>query len=232
MRSASLYVVLLAWLAWPACSGGARQIEIGPPPDRLTRGTMSGPLCAGGQECACRDASAPGDGGAGVPTDGSKRFEIRLTSPNELWATVRDNRLYKSAERAEACFYLDLPPGDTAIELRASSPNGVSAGWAIRELGTQTKSWYDTFRFDCGNPGVCSFDELDEKKVEYKDPKRDRCGSVKIKGLTWDTGRSPDLLHPNELLVRATLSVYKFVPARAHGEDCSQRQADERAEDR
>ena len=35
---------------------------------------------------------------------------------------------------------------------------------------------------------------------------------MKVKGITWDTGRSPDQLHPSELLVRATLNIYKFVP--------------------
>ncbi|HSD89796.1 MAG TPA: hypothetical protein VLB44_19830 [Kofleriaceae bacterium] len=212
------------------CSGGARQIEIGPPPAKLTRGTFSGPLCAG-TSCKCRDLNAPGDGGAGVPTDSSKRYEIRLQSPNQLWANVAGNEMYKSAEQAEACFYVDLPVGETSLELRASEPNGVAAGWSIRELGTQTKSFYDTFLFDCGNPGVCSFEELDGKKAEMKDPKHDHCGSTIVKGVTWDTGKSPDQLHPSELLVRATLKVYKFVPNRPHGDDCSKKQAEERTED-
>src|SRR5512143_922490 len=200
------------------CSGSAHQIEIGPPPAKATRGTFAGPLCSG-SSCKCRDLNAPADGGAGVPTDASKRFEIRLQSPNQLWANVAGNEMYKSAEQAEACFYVDLPVGETSLELRASEPNGVAAGWAIRELGTQTKSWYDTLLFDCGNPGVCSFEELDGKKAEMKDPKHDHCGSTIVKGVTWDTGKSPDQLHPSELLVRATLKVYKFVPNRAHGDD-------------
>ena len=213
-----------------ACSGGSKQIDISAPPDKASRGTFSGPLCTG-EGCQCRDLASAGDGGAGVPTDGTKRFEVRLKSPNQLWAKVRDNVMYKSAERAEACFYIDLPSGDTAIELRASEPNGVAAAWEIHELGTKTKSGYDTFTFECGTPGVCSFEELDGKKAEYKDPKRDRCGSVKVKGITWDTGRSPDQLYPSELLVRATLNVYKFEPDRAHGGDCGAKQTEEHNED-
>ncbi|HEU4615991.1 MAG TPA: hypothetical protein VFS15_28035 [Kofleriaceae bacterium] len=209
-----------------ACSGSAHQIEIGAPPAKVTQGVFAGPLCSG-DRCSC--ATAPAD--AGVPTDGRKRFEVKLDSPNQLWITVADNQMYKSPERATECFYIDLPSGDTPVEMRASEPNGVAGTWTIRELGTQTKSFYDTFTFSCGNPGACSFEELREKKAEYKDPKRDRCGSVKVKGLTWDTGRSPDMEYPSELLVRATLDVYRFEPDRPHGADCSTKQADEHTED-
>jgi hypothetical protein len=210
------------------CSGGSRQIEIGAPPAKMTRGTFAGPLCSG-ETCKC--ASGPADGGAGVPEDGKKRFEVRLSSPYELWMQVGDNQLYKDAEKPDACWYMDLATGDTQVEMRASKQYGVAATWTIRELGTKTKSFYDTLVFSCGNPGACSFDELDTKKADYKDPKRDRCGSVKVLGLTWDTGRSPDQQYPNELLVRARLNVYKFVPDRPHGEDCSKKQTEEHNED-
>lgn len=214
------------------CSGGAHQIEIGSPPEKMTHGTFVGALCSG-DGCSCRDLTAAADGGVGVPTDAKKRFEVRLKSPYQLWAKVGDNAMYKSAEKVDACFYIDLPTGDTPVELRASEPNGVGAAWSIKELGTQTKSWYDTFDFECGNPGVCSFEELDGKKAELKEqgPKHDRCGSTKVKAVTWDTGKSPDQLHPSELLVRATLDVYKFVPDRPHGDDCSKKQTEERKED-
>ena len=205
-----------------ACSGGARQTPpIAPPPARMTQGVLAGPLCEG-DHCRCRDASAPADGGAGTPADGSKRFEVRLgPSPQELWAVVGGATLYKSPERPEACFYLDLPAGDTPVELRASDKSGVSAQWTIHELGAQTKSWYDTFHFECGAPGACSFEELDDAKPKYQaypHGVEDMCGSVKIKGLTWDTGRSPDELHPSELDVHLTLDVYKRVPTQPHGD--------------
>jgi hypothetical protein len=211
-----------------ACSGGSRQIDISAPPDKVTQGVFSGPLCTG-ERCSC--ASGAADGGAGVPADDKKRFEIRLNSPNQLWIKVGDNLMYKDAEKPEACFYVDLAAGNTQVEMRASEPNGVWGTWTIRELGTKTKSYYDTLTFSCGNPGACSFDELDTKKAEHKDPKTDRCGSVKVKGLSWDTGRSPDMQYPSELLVRATLNVYKFVPDRPHGEDCSKKQTEEHDED-
>ena len=212
-----------------ACSGGARQIEIGPPPAKMTEGVFAGPLCDGGR---CKCATGPADGGAGVPDrEGMKRFEIRLNSPYELWIQVGQNRMYKDAEKPEACWYLDLPTGDTAVEMRASQPYGVAATWSIRELGTKTKSYYNTLVFSCGNPGACSFEELDTKKAEFKDPKTDRCGSVKVRALSWDTGRSPDQLYPNELLVRAKLDVYRFEPDRPSGDDCSRKQREEHDED-
>ncbi len=208
-------------LAIAGCSGGARQIEIGPPPAKATRGTLVGPLC-NPSVCKCRELTAPEDGGAGVPTDGKKRFEIRMTSANELWATVGDTTVYKSPERAEECFYVDLPAGvTTPVELRASKPEGVSAAFAIRELGTTTKSWYDSFMFACGSPGVCSFQELDDAKPKYaayKHGVEDFCGTVKVKGLTWDTGHAPDQLHPSELLVRLGLDVTKQVASQSHGD--------------
>ncbi len=213
-----------------ACSGGSKQIDIGAPPGTVTQGVFSGPLCSG-DTCTCREGA--GDGGAGVPEqEGYKRFEVKLTSPQQLWMTVADHRLYKSAEKVDACFYVDLPIGETKLEMRASAPNGVSAQWSIKELGTTTKSWYDTFTFSCGNPGVCSFEELDGKKAEYGgQPKHDRCGSVKVLGIRWDTGRSPDKQFASELLVTGTLKTYRFVPDRPHGEDCSKKQKEEHDEE-
>jgi len=215
MRLAAAVVVF-------ACSGTAHQISIGPPPAKVTDGILSGPLCAG-TECKCRDLNAAGDGGAGVPADAAhKRFEIRMTSPQELWATVGTNHLYKSPERAEACFYVDLPSGDSPVELRMSNKDGAAGGWAIRELGTKTKSYYDTFIFNCGVPGVCSFDELDRNKADYAAMPHnlhDKCGSTKIKALTWDQSKAPDGEHPTDVVVRLKLDVYKFAPWQPHGDE-------------
>jgi len=205
-----------------ACSGTAHQISIGPPPPKMTDGVLAGPLCAG-TECKCRDLNAAADGGAGVPNDAThKRFEIRLTSPQELWAQVGTNHLYKSAERPDACFYLDLPTGDSPVELRMSNKDGAAGAWAIRELGTKTKSYYDTFSFNCGVPGVCSFEELDRNKAEMQSMKRnlhDLCGSTKIQGVTWDQSKAPDGEHPTDVVVRLKLDVYKFAPWKVHGDE-------------
>jgi hypothetical protein len=212
-------------LAVAGCGGSTSQITIGPPPPPATSGVLAGALCAG-DHCSCADG--PGDGGAGVPLDDAhKRFEIRMQSPQAIWATIGQAQLYKSAERADACFYVDLPAGETPVELRASDPNGAAGSWRIRELGTKTKSYYDTFTFDCGVPGVCSFEELDQLKAgyaQYKHHVHDACGSTKIKALTWDTGHAPDQLHPSELLVRLHLDVYPWAPSKEHGDpSCGER---------
>src|SRR6185312_6901339 len=161
----SLVIFFLA-----GCGASTTQIAIGPPPPPSTSGVLAGPLCAG-DHCTCHDDGSGGD--AGSPTDDAhKRFEVRLKSPQALWATVGQTRLYKSAERAEACFYVDLPAGETPVELRASDPNGAAGAWEIHELGTKTKSYYDTFAFNCGVPGVCSFDELDATKAQLAGAKK------------------------------------------------------------
>jgi len=193
-------------------------VEIGPPPMKLTKGALSGATCDG-DHCQCRQG--PEDGGTGYPTDGRKRFEIRLSSAYDLWATLPNTVLYKSPETATACYYVDLPPGKHSMTLRASNPGGVSFALEVHELGTKTKAWYDTFAFACGHPGVCSFAELDDKKAEASKVERglyDKCGSTRIRGLGWDHGKSPDQQYPSELQVELSLDVYKFAPWKQPGD--------------
>lgn len=212
---------LLTVIAATACGGPQAQLEIGPPPARATRGALAGPLCTTeGPIAGCQCRISPDD--AGLPEDASrKRYEIRIASANELWVTLPTHALYKSPERAETCFYVDLAPGAHQLALRASNPDGISVQLKVRELGTATRSWYDTFTFGCGAPGVCTFAELDTKRAEYGTLPRnlhDACGSTKITGITWDTGKAPDQLHPSELVLRATLDIYKFAPSKEHGD--------------
>ena len=217
MRSAHTLALLIGL---GSCSGGGHQIAIGPPPPPQTSGTLVGPLCEY-DHCTCRTGAED----AGFPEGNRKRFEVRLSSAQQLWVKLPNQVLYKNAEKPEVCFYVDLAPGQHPVELRASDKDGVSAEVQIHELGTATKSWYDTFRFECGNPGVCSFEELDALKGEYAQIKRglhDPCGSTRIKSLAWDHGKAPDGTHPSELVVQATLDVYKFAPTKAHGEACGE----------
>ena len=139
-------------LAIVACGGNRTQIEIKPPPPKTTTGTLAGGLCDPGG-CKCRSGAE--DGGVGYPGDGRKRFEIRLQSAYDLWVMLPDHVLYKSPEKAEACFYVDIAPGNTKLALRASNPNGVSFALEVHELGAKTKDRYDTLLFRCGHPGVC-----------------------------------------------------------------------------
>ena len=207
-----------------ACSGAEKPpIVIGPTPPPATRAVLAGPLCGGDAgSCTCRDPAAPADGGAGLAEGGRKRFELRIgPTDNDLWATVDGQVLYKSKERATDCFYLDLPSGEHKVTLRASRSNGAQVAMTIAEYGVYAKSWYKTFAFSCGVPGTCSHDELDELKTEYRGVKggiHDACGSVKVKGVIWDTGVAPDQIHPSDIAVALTLDVYKFRPGKPSGD--------------
>lgn len=211
------------------CSTPARRstVQIGPTPAPATIATLAGPLCDG-QRCTCRDPEAPADGGAGAPTDATKRFEVRVgPSEHELWVTVDDMVLFKSNARAEECFYIDLGAGDHQVALRASHKGGVSAALAIREYAPEHGSWYDTYRFSCGSPGQCSLDEMADYRASLEKYKRgihDPCGSVKIKQLAWDTGVPPDAVHPDDVALGFTMDLYDFAPKHPHGDPaCAQR---------
>ena len=220
-RQTVLRRLLCAVLGVVGCASTAHQIAIDPPPPRETRAVLVGGLCQD-NHCSCR--SATGDGGVGVPeTSDRKRYEFRLGSAYDLWLTInRTTVLYKSPERAEDCFYVDLPTGTQQVELRASNPDGVSAALQIHELGTTSRSWYDTFAFNCGAPGVCSLEELEASKARYAGARHqlfDRCGTTKVKGISWDHGSAPDQLHPSELVVHLTLDIYRFAAWKQHGDD-------------
>lgn len=223
--------LLLPILLVAACAGADKPpaVEAGPDPEPVTRATLAGPLCEG-DRCQCRQIGA-GDGGAGAPEGGdTKRFEFHLgPSTNALWATVDDMVLYKSDERAEECFYVDLAPGQHKVTLRANRGGGFAAQLDIHEYGPLTQSWYDTFTFVCG-PGACSYDDLDawkESLARYRRGLHDPCGSTKVKGITWDAGRAPDQQHPQSLVLELTLDVYKFAPGAPHGDpSCKDRIAE------
>lgn len=216
LRTAAFALVLVA------CSGPTHphQVTIAPPPAPTTIATLAGPLCTG-QTCTCRGPDAPVDA-AGTPDPGVKRFEFRVgPSEHDLWVTVDDMVLYKGVARAEDCFYVDLGAGDHAVGLRAHHGGGLSAAVAISEYAPATASWYQTYRFACGVPGVCSHDEIDAYKAslaQYRRGIHDPCGSVKIKNVTWDTGVAPDAMHPDDLALGLTLDVYDFAPKHPHGD--------------
>jgi hypothetical protein len=216
-----LVLVLVA-----ACSGGGGNGKGGtnpdvaakPLPEPRTEAVLAGPLCST-DRCDCRDQTAPADGGAGVP-DGeeTKRYEVHVgPAENGVWVTVDGMVLYKSDERAEDCFYVDLKPGKHQVTVQASRGGGIAAKVAISEYAPGTESWYDTFNFDCGMP--CSYDDLDAWKASlarYTRGIHDPCGSTKIADIAWDAGRAADQLHPQDLYLELVLDVYKFAPDYPH----------------
>jgi hypothetical protein len=197
-----------------ACSGASQsQQPMAAAPEPRTRAVLVGPLCQD-DECRCRR----GADDAGRPEGKDKRYEVRFgPSPHPLWATIDGMVLYKSRERADACFYVDLAPGPHQVVLRGDGEGaGLSAAWSIAEQGGAEGStwWYSTFDFACGAPGQCAVDALrawKQRALEFKG-KHDPCGSTWIKGLEWETGRMPDRQHPDEIQVRLTLDVRPFTP--------------------
>lgn len=203
-----------------ACSGTPSNYEpIPDPPQSQTVAQLAGPLCQG-QYCKCR--SLDDDAAPGIPDGKHKRFEFRMgPTDNELWATLEDQILYKSRERAMDCFYIDLLPGRYDVSIRARGDNGFGARLKISELGTKGPWWYDTFEFSCGAPGLCDKETLRNWKAEitrYKE-KHDPCGSTKVKDVTWRTGTMPDNWHPSDIQLQLTLQVYDFVPEYGPGDE-------------
>lgn len=190
-----------------------------PGPD--TRATLAGPLCKN-TECTCSDDPAA----IGEAPEGFKRFKFELgPTEHELWATVDGNQLYKSREKAGSCFYVDLEPGDHPISLRARGEAGFGARLAVSELGGEGPWWYESFEFHCGAPGLCDAAGLRRWKeglANVDAGKHAPCGSVRILGIDWQTGRMPDNLHPADFYLQANMKVYKFAPEHPPGsEACS-----------
>lgn len=217
ISAAGSVAISLAGAVSVAACGGAEQPVMRPLPDRLTRATLVGPLCDGTDvKCTCRE---PGQD-LGAPAEGFKRYEIRLgPTGNELWATLGDMVFYKSGERAEECFYVDLRPGRHPVSLRAEGKSGFAARLVVAEQAVQ--GWYDTFVFDCKTPGHCAMADLDEWHawVQSREGKvYDPCGSTKVRDIQWLTGRLPDLQHPDVLQLDLVLDVYKFTPTHGPGD--------------
>jgi hypothetical protein len=219
-------------LALSACSGSTvgsdTQKPIESEPEPKTEAVLVGPLCQGAQ-CRCKQ----GEGDAGTPEAGAKRFEVKLgPSDDPLWATVDGMVLFKSREIADACFYVDLRPGEHPISVRGKGEGGLSVGATFSEMGGGGEGqtwWYNTFDFNCGAPGQCDTDQVKafKERVTRLQGKHDPCGSTLVKQVEWETGRMPDRAHPDDLLLRATLKVYKFVPKDPPGtESCDKSGAD------
>jgi hypothetical protein len=152
----------------------------------------------------------------GAAAEGYKRFKVELgPTVGKLWAKIGNNVLYKSTERPTECFFIDLPPGQHEVTLRAQGEAGFGAGLRIREIGGKGPWFYETFDFNCGAPGLCDMASLRYWKEGTKTLRGGRhapCGSVRIRNIEWQTGRMPDNLHPEDFRMQATLQVDEFAP--------------------
>ena len=211
MRRRRFLAFAATLLCLGACSGAQSGPAMPPVPDSDTRATLAGPLCESA-ECKCSDDPEA----VGAAPEGFKRFKIELgPTEHELWATVDGNQLYKSVERASACYYLDLEAGDHPIRMRAKGTAGFGARLQVSEMGGDGPWWYPSFDFQCGAPGLCDAESLRRWKqglANVDAGKHAPCGSVRILGLDWQTGRMPDNLHPADFYLEANMKVYKFAP--------------------
>lgn len=224
-------VPALGTLALLATCGGSGAAGMTPLPPRVTRATLAGPLCEAEEvHCKCREPATDGTPDvdqAGQPEPGFKRYEIRLgPTEDELWATLGDMVFYKTRERGEECFYVDLRPGKHAVTLRAKAAQGFAARMTIAEQGAL--GWYDTFTFDCSTPNRCAMADLRDwgEAVQAREGEiHDPCGSTKVRDVRWQTGRVPDRLHPDELQLDLVLDIYRFTPKHGPGDAaCARRE--------
>lgn len=189
-----------------------------------TRATLAGHRCDVGR-CTCR-TDDPGEDS--LPEAPAKRFEFRLGSSTGVgWVTVNSHVLYKSAERAEDCFYLDLMPGKHQVSLALHAEDEqAGVGGELRIAEHADAAWYSTLHFLCGLPGACDRETLrawKENLAEKRGALWDPCGGTKVEGVSWDLERAPDAPTPGKVLLTFTLNVYDFVPRHPPGsEQCTQ----------
>lgn len=207
---------IAAFLGVGSC-GGAQGISSMPPtPDPASRATLAGPLCES-QACRCTDDPSA----VGEPPEGFKRFKVVLgPTESELWGSIDGNVFYKGVERPTECFYVDMQAGDHPISLQAKGRAGFGARMLISEVGGAGPWFYETFEFRCGVPGLCDQQGLRDWKrriAQFNAGRHAPCGSVRISGIEWLSGRMPDNLHPEDFFLQATMKVYKKLPEHPPG---------------
>jgi len=200
-----------------AC-GGTASATLKPLPKASTEGTLAGATCREGK-CACRHDKLK----VGLPENTKiKRFEVRVGPiRNPLWVKIGGTQLYKDDQNATQCFYVDLPPGKHPVTIQGANSGGFAARVHISEMAPKEVGWYETFYFHCGGVDVCDVDQLKafgSRLDKYKRNIHDPCGSTKVLGIGWKTGKLPDNVHPNKLQLDLTLQVYPFSPKNPPGD--------------
>jgi len=223
-----VFVVALA-----ACASGPSSTPTAKPAGPLV---TAGTRCAGG-ECRCRavdnagepaepTATDKGEDPEGAPAAGQKRFELRTGRGLDPISITVDGRgtLNKSTERPEpSCGYIDLPPGQHRVVVRARAANveaGMEPAFFVYEWSGAMKSWYRTFAFRCGGDGMCAEGHLEDWAKTVRATPRglfDPCGSTKVQGMKWTGQKAPRGPTMAEVEVEFTLNVYPFEPRFPHG---------------
>jgi hypothetical protein len=210
-----------------ACTKNAAPVA-GPLPEGKL--VTAGARCSG-DKCTCRTvdnygrpAGEPSSEGDVAP--GQKRFEFRTGRGFDRTTVTIESRgtLVKETTLPEpSCAYVDLPPGHYRVVLRAEAKDqaqGIQPRLVVAEYGTETKDWYDTFSFACGDGGQrCIKDDMNEWLGKVRGVPRgifDKCGSARVSDIAWHVEHSPEQTM-EDLTLEFVLHVYKFPARFKHG---------------
>jgi hypothetical protein len=193
-----------------------------------------GARCSGGG-CTCRridDYGRPVDAAdfdEGPAAAGEKRFELRTgRGYDHLEITVAGRgTLVKSGETVDpVCGYIDLPPGEHRVRIRARATKpdeGMAPTVTLSEYGTETRDWYDTFAWKCVTDGPCKKVDLEEWSARARSlhPRGiyDPCGSTRVSGVKWQIEHGADQ-KVQDVALELVLTVYRFAPRAPHGTTC------------
>ena len=196
--------------------------------------TFAGARCTAGS-CSCREPGRD-DEETAPPSEGSKRFEIRMSAVGGTGSldlsglgTVATMRSSDSSSNArETCAYIDVPSGsthDAIFVVKESTPGqGVAPRLRIAEYGPKGHLWYDLVAVTCDGPdGRCDRSAADQWGAAARQRKRGRldpCGSAVVTKLVWETSggqseRDGGLFH--DFTTRFTMEVKKFATQFAPG---------------
>ena len=195
---------------------------------RGTSATLAGARCQGrNSSCSCRVAADEGE--SEPPPEGKKRLEIVMAADGGVATLDTAYGRFTTTGPAEACFYVDVPVGQTtdmAFVANADKPaDGVGPRLRMAEYGPKGPYWYAIIDVECkGQDGRCDRQGAEAWGARnLKDRKRGRldpCGSAVVHKLAWDSvggqsDRDGGLFR--ELTVRFALEVKKFATQFAPG---------------
>ncbi len=182
---------------------------------------LAGGRCSDGA-CRCRTRGGSEDAEPAPPAQGTKRFELRLsTEGGEASLTAPALGQLTAAGPREVCYYVDLVSGsdhDVAYVARArSAEEGIAPVLTIAEYGPAGPYWYDVLAVRCsGASGRCDRAAADKWARSARQRKRGRldpCGSSVVTKLGWETsgGQSDrDGGRFRDLTVAFTWEIKKF----------------------
>lgn len=195
-----------------------------------TTAALAGARCGGGAAGACRCRVVGDDAETSPPTNGQKRFEIRLSADGGvISANVPGVGRFENTGPTMACFYVDLPASSThefSIQSRADNVNiGVAPRFHMVEYGPLGPFWYDVLAIECGGAHArcdrASADAWVERTVTLRKRGRlDPCGSAVVSKLKWHTSggqHERDGGHYRDFAVSFSLEVKKFATQFAPG---------------